>query len=321
MQVKKNPKIQNGTQDYQQYHNVDKRGHLLPQVDLSGLNATQICSKVGLDWEVAKVPMGYQFLGQEMESTKFALINAENGAFFDAVNKNWEPVQNEEVIGTFLKFCEEGNLSLDSVYSSWGGKAIYASAPLGGFVLPDGDEVQAKLLLSNHHVSGNALRVRILAIRQVCTNGMTVGVKISGLTLTHNKSLTSVKIRSALSGAIQTLNDYRTGATKLQQLATHDEQAKLFIMNHFGGDITKLWIDQPQVTQEVYELYKGKAIGSDKLGSYNTGWGLLQAVTEYYNHHGRSRGGADASLRSLLEGAKAAKQSRAMAQLVSLTGR
>lgn len=77
----------------------------------------------------------------------------------------------------------------------------------------------------------------------------------------------------------------------------------------------------PKAFQEIMDLYYNGP-GSELQSAFNTPWGILNAVTHYYNHHSSLRGGIGGHFGSLWQGSKAQttqyalQQSQAVAALV-----
>jgi hypothetical protein len=94
------------------------------------------------------------------------------------------------------------------------------------------------------------------------------------------------------------------------------EEATMHLINAFGDPLKKVE-EQPKVVQTCLNLFRGQAKGSELLSAYNTAWGLLNSVTEYYNHHARVVD-SQSHLNSLWMGGKAQKQQQFMNQLVSV---
>ncbi|MGL6396207.1 DUF932 domain-containing protein [Aeromonas veronii] len=69
--------------------------------------------------------------------------------------------------------------------------------------------------------------------------------------------------------------------------------------------------------QRLHELYQGAGMGAELASSHNTAWGLVNAVTEYVDHHRRTRSQAH-RLDSAWFGQVAQLKSRALAQAITL---
>ena len=69
--------------------------------------------------------------------------------------------------------------------------------------------------------------------------------------------------------------------------------------------------------QQLHELYQGAGMGSELASSQNTAWGLVNAVTEYVDHHRRARS-QDYRLDSAWFGQGAQLKSQALNQAPTL---
>ncbi len=69
--------------------------------------------------------------------------------------------------------------------------------------------------------------------------------------------------------------------------------------------------------QRLHELYQGAGMGSELASSRNTAWGLVNAVTEYVDHHRRARS-QDHRLDSAWFGQGAQLKSQALNQALTL---
>jgi hypothetical protein len=116
------------------------------------------------------------------------------------------------------------------------------------------------------------------------------------------------------------LDDLETNASVMQNTSLIDAQALLFLIHHFKGKMGASIDEQPEAIQVIWTLYKGAAKGTHYLGTFETAWGLLNAITEYVNHHMR-RINQDTYARSLLWGAKCSTMEKALNGLVKVSVR
>lgn len=276
----------------------------------------------GLNWKVETSDIVYGNYLSEQTNERKAIYRSDSGQLLDVAGKNWQPFQNKDLLQTFHSFASAVDLKIDHLGSLDNGRVIFAGANLDIEldIAKVGDIVRGRILLFNFHKVGYGLQVRLQFERLICTNGMTQPVKVGSRSLTHVSSLNPSKIERILQSAFENAKQFEHESELLAQTPMSIEQATLLLINEFGNP--KLPVDQqPTIVDTCLRLFKGNAKGSDMLSAYNTAWGLLNSVTEYFNHHSQIRGGSSTHLNSLLLGSKANKQNQFYQQLVSVSSR
>lgn len=188
------------------------------------------------------------------------------------------------------------------------------------FSIQENDPIIAKLLITAPFEYGKGYTVNLLAKRLVCSNGMSTKVygssKIMGHTCTTQKRLTD-----ALQNAIFSWQNQTETYSLLskQQLPTEiglaflvanfskSDQCKLLANNlvdlysnkasdkQLQGSAAYLseFLDlskESKLLQTAYKLYHNQTyIGSDLKGSGTSLWGMMNAITEFYQHHDKFR--------------------------------
>ncbi len=87
------------------------------------------------------------------------------------------------------------------------------------------------------------------------------------------------------------------------------------LLNDPAGDDDNIILSRP--AQKLHELYMGAGMGSELASSRNTAWGLVNAVTEFVDHHRRARS-QDHRLDSAWFGQGAQLKSQALNQAITL---
>lgn len=277
----------------------------------------------GLNWEVDTSDICYGHWGHEYQSDfKKAVYRTDNGKLLDTCGKNWKPYQNKEIVETFHEFCRDASLKINHLGSLEEGRVIFAAAklPIEIDVRKVGDVVSGRILLFNFHKVGYGLNIRVQFERLVCSNGMTLPVRVGQRVINHVSSFDSSKVQRILEGAFDSAKNFEKNAELLATKSISYEEAMLLLINEFGNP--KLPIDQqPATVDTCLKLFSGGAIGSEMVTAYNTAWGLLNSVTEFFNHRSQIRGGTSTHLNSLLIGSKANKQNNFYQQLVGVCKR
>lgn len=229
-------------------------------------------------------------------------------------SNDWIPFQNKEILEEFFSFCQNAGLYPERIGSLQKGKIVFCTAKLNIKVLVGQDDVvDAKLILSNGHCPGRGLHCDILALREVCANGQTLGVKFNKQILTHRSQLKDHNVEGICDRAVQQFYEFGKQLKKMSEFTMPPGTPEAIIVA-IAGDSKKPFSEQPQAVKEILKLYNGKAIGSEKLESFNTGWGLQNAVTQYYNHSAASVS-PETHLNSLWFAEKRRTQQKAMGMI------
>jgi len=252
------------------------------------LTPQEICEVAGLDYPIKKQPLSY-FNGvsyQEIED-KFAVVA--NNKVLGICSEYWQPLQNIEIIETAYSAFKESGLKISRIGGFGDSKRIacVANWERKFDVKKVGDLVSAKVLLIGSHEVGVGHSINIYYERLVCTNGMTQQVRVGRKVYGHNEN--SIK---ALTHALNSIDvmamQFKDDVEQLAEIPISYEQAQMLLIKEFGN--SKLTVDeQPKVVKQCLELFTGKALGSDLLTAYNTAWGLLNSLTEYYSHYARTQ--------------------------------
>lgn len=287
-----------------------------------GMTIDQQLEKAGLNWQVGTSEIQYGDRFEYQAKAKKTLYRLDNGQLLDVVGKDWKPYQNSELLQVFHEFCESANLELNHLGSLDKGKTIFASAdlPIEIDVRKVGDIVRGRLLLFNHHKLGYGLNIKVQFERLVCTNGLTTPVRIGNRIVNHVSAFNPDKVRQILESTFDAAKNFKEDAELLANTPISYHQALLILIAHFG-DMKAPLEKQPTIVNECLHLFCGIAKGSELLSAYNTSWGLLNAVTEYFNHHSQVRGGSSTHLNSLLLGNRANRQQSFYQSLVGVHSR
>jgi len=282
-----------------------------------GMTVDQQLKEVGLDWEVTLSPV---FYGPEREfkAPVFAAYRSDNNVFFDIYTKR-KPWQNAEIVETFHRFCDEANLPMTHLGSLDGGRMLYAAAKLPEMIAPAqavGDLTEGYLLLEDSHLNGKGLSVSMYANRLICTNGMKRPVRLGQKIISHVGQFNPDRIQNILEAARNTLHQEQEQMTELAAVSIDRAEATMQLIAAFG-EAGKPVEEQPRIVQTCLRLFNGMGKGSNELSAFNTAYGLLHSVTEYYNHHAIRRGTTAQQFQSLLSGSRAQQMQKFERQVVS----
>lgn len=281
-----------------------------------GMTVDQQLQTAGLDWEVKLSPVFYGH-EKEHEAPVFAAYRGDNNMFFDVYTKR-KPWQNAEIVETFNRFCDDANLPMTHLGSLDGGRMLYAAAKLPEMIAPAqavGDLTEGYLLLEDSHLNGRGLSISLYANRLICTNGMKRPVRAGQRIIAHVGSFKAGRIESILEAAHATLHQEKETMTNLAAVGIDKAEATMQLIAAFGEPGQPVE-EQPRIVQICLKLFNGMGKGANELSAYNTAYGLLHSVTEYYNHHAVKRGTVAQQFQSILSGNRAKQMQQFERQMV-----
>lgn len=224
---------------------------------------------------------------------KVVLFRSDTGAPLGVVSDNYKVVQPAEVLETFREWAGAGGMTIESAGVLFGGKRYFATARMSDAVAVDGgrDRIIPYALLSTSADGSLATEGRWTSVRVVCNN--TLSMARSGqaaFRLTHRSAWKPEQFKKVLETAQEDFSAFmqssRTlAALQIQVKEAEDLTAMLLTTGQRNADAAR----ESAGFNRIMSLFNGGGQGATLETARETGWGWLNAVTEYVDHHARAR--------------------------------
>jgi phage/plasmid-like protein (TIGR03299 family) len=263
----------------------------------------------GLDWTIETTGVQYRGLsntGYGIATYDFAgqnvLHRSDTKAPLSVVSDRYKPVQPKEVLEFFRDLIDENGFKIHTAGTLMGGKRMWALAQTGKYAeVIKGDGVGGFLLLSTSCDRSLATTARFTTVRVVCNNTLTMAHSDNAhsVSFSHIKKFDHAAVKAKLGNAVQSFGSFIEMAKVLQRQQMNRNQADVFIKNLIAPmsqvDREDYDLTHNRAYQKIMNLFDGGAMGAGMVGY--TKWAMLNAVTEYYDHH-KPTHSADARLNS-----------------------
>jgi hypothetical protein len=279
-----------------------------------------ILSSINANFAVASVPAHYQTMSgdwHESSSTRIWYRN-DTGEQLGSFGTKRRVIQPAHFVNYFRSFCDqsEKQISLDLVGTLNGGKTFYMASKLSSALtdnflelrqsnlgfgiqkqIPEHDRTDFWLVLTDFYGQSIAPRVVLLANRLICSNGMTQRVRSKLCSLSHLKQQNTGDVHAVLRNALMQSDVYYLLQDRLMNIEISMDTARAALRSFFNDENS-----EKRKTQAIERIYEGELIGDSLDTTQANGWRLLNSLTQYNSHTGRS----DASrLHSQIQGTKA----------------
>jgi phage/plasmid-like protein (TIGR03299 family) len=264
----------------------------------------------GMDWTIQSAPVHYEYADDNMHHNLLTfkgqnvLYRSDNHMPLSVVTDRYKPVQPYEVLEFFDALVKESGFRLHTAGTLFGGKRMWALAETGRFgEVSDGDGVGGFLLLSTSADRTLSTTARFTTVRVVCNNTLSMATtdKSHCVSFTHARKFDHDLMRAKLGKAVENFGAFMEMAKVLQKQKMNVHGAEDFITNlllthvQWGDDLAIENVRKSKGFTKILDLFEGAGKGWELTGY--TKWGMLNAVTEYYDHHIPTRT-ADARLNS-----------------------
>lgn len=262
-----------------------------------GASLDQWRVEAGLDWNVGRSTVQFKPEGKQVfvKGDSQVLYRDDTLAQLGIVTDRYKVVQPGEVLEFFRDIVGTGGMELETAGSLDGGKKVWALARTGdGFSIKGQDRIEGYVLLSTSFDGSMATRAQFTSVRVVCNNTLQLAAKDTkgAVIVPHSATFdaTGVKIDLGLiHGAFSTFEDQATELA--QRRLTNEEAMKLLasimVPASEGKEFDQSTVSTKRFNQvlKVFDLYQHAGRGSNLASSAGTAWGLVNAVTEYVDHH------------------------------------
>ena len=249
-------------------------------------------AQAGMNWSVNSGNVYYEtdvdgpmtgFIGQNV------LYRSDTGMPLSVVSDRYKPVQPIECLEFFRNLIVDNGFKIQVAGTLKGGKRLWAIADTGRYAeVTKGDGVGGFLLLSTSCDRTLSTTARFTSVRVVCNNTLQMAMEDNShcVKFTHMQHFNVGAAQDKLIKGVESFGSFIKMAQYMQQQQMDSNAANRFLVNLVstftqvdgeGYDIT-----QNRTYAKILRLFDGEAKGSNLVG--HTRWGMLNAVTEYYDH-------------------------------------
>ena len=274
----------------------------------------------GMDWTINSSPNKFDAEGNDqLYSGQNVLYRSDTHLPLSVVSNRYKAVQPVEVLEFFRDLIDENGFKINTAGTLRGGKRMWALAETGKFgEVCKGDGVGGFLLLSTSCDRTLATTARFTTVRVVCNNTLTMAVndKSNCVSFSHIQQFDHEKVKEKLGTAVASFGSFMDMAKVLQKQKLRQAQAQQFVADLITplNQVKDSPIEENRAYKKIMALFDSEAKGQELVG-YSK-WGMLNAVTEYVDHHNPSRNN-DARLDSAWFGTGDRLKNRAIALLTA----
>lgn len=290
---------------------------------IDGDNIDDWARAAGLTWRVDSAPAQFTHPGAEGGSLadvpgQRVLYRSDSCAPLAIVSDRFKVVQPSEVLDFFKGVAGHAGYRMDTAGSLAGGRKIWALASTGHAteVVP-GDKVKGYLLLATACDGSMSTTATFTSVRVCCNNTLSCALKGTNgaVRIPHNRTFNAAVVRRTLGIEVAgpQWDSFIGRMRKLSNKPININDASDVVHEVFDVESDA----SSHATSRVLALFRGRGRGSRLEGVRGTAWGLLNAITEYADHHAvqRTPGGR---LDSAWFGTNAARKDKALDILATL---
>ena len=209
------------------------------------------------------------------------------------VSNRYKVVQPNEVLNFYKDLVSVGGFELETAGVLKGGRKLWALAKTGQEARIKGDDrIKAYLLLATSCDGTLCTTAQFTSVRVVCNNTLQLATRDSNgaVKVPHSTQFDPRQVKEALGIGFASWESFMTNLKQLSQRTVSPQEADSFIRTVLNEpEFTEENVQGSKMFQTVNSLYQGKGMGSELSSASGTAWGLVNAMTEYVDHHRRAR--------------------------------
>lgn len=256
--------------------------------NVNGNSVKEIILQAGLDYEVIKEPI-YTGSG-EMIPGQFVTRQKNEPVFFGTVGSRYEIIQNADAFAFVDDMLPDG-LVFEKAGQTEGGM-VYIIASLDNYDI-FGDKMKPYIIFQNSHNGSIPMKAALTTLRMVCQNQFTVAFKHASNVVkvrhTANANQRMAEAQRIMNEAIT----YRSGVAQLAE-ELHSIKLSPISANRIAAELfpytendSKLRVERAEESRSaLLSIYR---YDDDLANHRNTGWGMLNAYSDFVTHSEPSR--------------------------------
>lgn len=225
------------------------------------------------------------------------LYRSDTKAPLSVVSSRYKVVQPAEILEFYRDLTEMGGYKLETAGVLKDGKKLWALARTGQSVTLKGrDTVNGYLLLATACDGTLATTAQFTSVRVVCNNTLAIALG-SGegvVKVPHRTEFDAQAVKQQLGVAVAPWSAFEDYIKALAECRIAERAVESFLAKVFVHALSNT-MEEPSTTvneqaiKKIRALYSGHGRGAELASARGTVWGVLNSVTEYVDHHRRSR--------------------------------
>lgn len=257
----------------------------------------------GMDWSIEEAEVRFVAAGNRNLGSIHAfpeqkvLYRSDTKAPLSVVSSRYAVVQPTEILEFYRDLTEIGGFELETAGVLKEGRKLWALAKTGHSGLLKGkDKIGGYLLLATACDGTLATTAQFTSVRVVCNNTLQIalGDSTGVVKVPHRSQFDAAAVKRQLGIAVSSWDAFMVRTMALAERKITDSTAEVFLRRVLTYSTASLPDRETVAVNEraikaVGQLYAGRGKGADLPSAAGTAWGLLNAVTEYVDHHRRAR--------------------------------
>ncbi|MBO7788243.1 DUF932 domain-containing protein [Burkholderia pseudomallei] len=257
----------------------------------------------GMDWSIEEAEVRFVAAGNKNLGSIHAfpeqkvLYRSDSKAALAVVSARYRVVQPAEILEFYRDLTEHSGFELETAGVLKEGKKLWALARTGQSVTLKGkDTVNGYLLLATACDGTLATTAQHTSVRVVCNNTLQIalGNSVGAVKVGHRSQFDAQAVKRQLGIAISSWDAFMVRMKALSEYKVSDAVAEKFLRRVLTYSPTATADRDAVAVNEraikvVGQLHAGRGMGADLASASGTAWGVLNAVTEYVDHHRRAR--------------------------------
>lgn len=256
----------------------------------------------GMDWSIEEAEVRFVAGNENLGSIhafpeQKVLYRSDTKLPLSVVSARYQVVQPREVLDFYRDLTELSGFELETAGVLKEGRKLWALARTGqSGTLKGRDQVNGYLLLATACDGTLATTAQFTAVRVVCNNTLQIalGDNVGAVKVPHRSQFDAQAVKRQLGIAVSSWDAFMARTKALAERKVSDSAAEAFLRRVLTyptanvADREALAVNERAI-KAVGQLYAGLGKGAELASASSTAWGLLNAVTEYVDHHRRAR--------------------------------
>ncbi|RQT30507.1 DUF932 domain-containing protein [Burkholderia contaminans] len=257
----------------------------------------------GMNWSIEEAEVRFVAAGNRSLGSIHAfpeqkvLYRSDTQAPLSVVSARYQVVQPAEILEFYRDLTEVSGFQLETAGVLKEGRKLWALAKTGqSATLKGKDQVNGYLLLATACDGTLATTAQFCSVRVVCNNTLQIalGDSAGAIKVPHRSQFDAQAVKRQLGIAVSSWDAFMVRMKALSERKVSDAVADKFLRRVLTYSTTTTADRDATAVNErairaVAQLYAGRGKGADMASASGTAWGLLNAVTEFVDHHRRAR--------------------------------